>query len=335
MDFYVIRFNKHYSTRQHYTYNIDGGSMLDVSLKTPELGVIGSALRRLVLAAATILGVGYVVVNVPITILLINHLSEVPISSTQNINALAGTTLFLMASILLMILGCFMIIGGLQFYRGGTSKGVLFLGSLSASFYLLCLGIGSIVMVSEISLNAILFIASPVLVMGATAIYMGRTVSFKLVGSILGIIGGVLLAVAIYNQQSLKLVFDWNVPFPGPFISIATMEAIVVVLGPITAFTYSILAERREEPVAHSFLSIVALVYGIGMFIGSQILAFSFLDLLWKAPWVGPLHGVPQWIFGTVAFWSASLFLLMVGGIVLVVCSFMGFIFAAQEFAQP
>jgi hypothetical protein len=113
------------------------------------------------------------------------------------------------------------------------------------------------------------------------------------------------------------------------------METIVVILGPVTAFIYSILAERREEPVAHAFLSIVALVYGIGLFIGSQVLAFSFLDLLWKAPYPGQIfYGAPQWFFGTVAFWSASLFLLMLGGIILIASSCMGFIFAAQEFAQ-
>jgi hypothetical protein len=307
---------------------------LDVSLRAPEFGVIGSALRKLVLAAATLLGVGYIVVNIPIVILLSYRFSQIPIASMENVSALAGITLFLMASVILMVFGCFLIIGGLQYYRGSASQGVLFLGSLLASFYLLCLGIGSMLMVSEVSLSAMLFIVSPVLVMGAVAIYMGRSASFKLVGSVLGIIGGVLLAVSIFNNQSFKLVFDWNVPFPGPFMSIAAMEAIVVVLGPITAFTYSVLAERREEPVAHSFLSIVALVYGIGMFIGSQILAFSFLDLLWKAPWVGPFYGVPQLIFGAVAFWSASLFLLMIGGIVLIVCSCLGFIFAAQEFAQ-
>jgi len=268
-------------------------------------------------------------------ILLGYRFSQIPISSMENVSALAGITLFLMASVLLMILGCFLIIGGLQFYRGSASQGVLFLGSLLASFYLLCLGIGSMLMVSEIGPSTMLFVVSPVLVMGSVAIYMGRSSSFKLVGSILGIIGGVLLAVAIFNQQSLNLVFNnWGVPFPGPFMSIAALEAIVVILGPITAFTYSVLANRREEPVAHSFLSIVALVYGIGMFIGSQLLAFSFLDLLWKAPWVGPFHGVPQLIFGAVALWSASLFLLMIGGIILVVCSCMGFIFAAQEFAQ-
>jgi len=314
-----------------YTWRFLG---LDVSLRTPELGIVGSALRKLVLAAATLLGVGYIVVNIPIVILLSYRFSEIPIASMENVSALAGITLFLMASVLLMILGCFLIIGGLQYYRGSASQGVLFLGSLLASFYLLCLGMGSMLMVSQMSISTMLFIVSPVVVMGAVAIYMGRSVSFKLVGSVLGIIGGVLLAVAIFNQQSLKLVFDWGVPFPGPFMSIAAMEAVVVILGPVTAFTYSILAERREEAVAHSFLSIVALVYGIGMFIGSQILAFSFLDLLWKAPWMGPFHGAPQWIFGAVAFWSASLFLLMIGGIVLIVCSCLGFIFAAQEFAQ-
>jgi hypothetical protein len=106
-------------------------------------------------------------------------------------------------------------------------------------------------------------------------------------------------------------------------------------LGPASAFVYSIVANRKEEPVAHAFLSMIALVYGIGMFIGSQVLAFSFLNLLWKAPYEGQvLYGSPQWIFGTVAFWSASLILLMIGGIILIVSSCMGFIFAAQEFAQ-
>ena len=305
-----------------------------VSSKTPELGMIEVALRKLVLAAATLLGVGYVVVNVPIIILLSHRFSQIPIASRENIGALAGITLFLMASILLMILGCFLIIGGLQYYRGSSPLGVIFLGSLLASFYLLCLGVGSMLMSSHINPSIMLFVISPVFVMAATAIYMGRSIPFKLVGSVLGVIGGILLAFAIFHNQTLELVFNWDVPFPGPFMSITAMEAVVVILGPVTAFAYSILAERKEEPVAHSFLSIVALVYGIGTFIGSQILAFSFLDLLWKAPWIGPFHGVPQWIFGTVAFWSASLFLLMIGGIVLIVSSCMGFIFAAQEFAQ-
>ncbi len=109
----------------------------------------------------------------------------------------------------------------------------------------------------------------------------------------------------------------------------------MVILGPVTAFIYSILAERREEPVAHAFLSIAAFIYGVGMFIGSQVLAFSFLDLLWKAPYEGEiLFDLPRWFFGTVAFWSASLFLLMIGGIMLLASSCIGLIFTAQEFAQ-
>jgi hypothetical protein len=307
---------------------------LVASLKTPELGFIESALRKLVFAATTLLGVGYVLVNLPIIILLGHHVSQIPISSVQNISVLAGITLFIMASILLIMVGCFLVIGGLQYYRGSSPQGVVFLGSLLASFYLLCLGAGSMLMASQINPSLMLFVVSPVFIMGAAAIYMGRSIPFKLVGSILGIIGGVLLAVAISHSQTLELVFDWDVPFPGPFMSVVAMEAVAVILGPIAAFAYSILAEHREEPVAHSFLSIVALVYGVGTFIGSEILAFNLLDLLWKAPWVGPLHGVSQWIFGSVALWSASLFLLMMGGLALIVSSCVGFIFVAQEFAQ-
>lgn len=321
-------------TSVHVLYRC-GGYRLGISSEVPGIGIVESALRKLVLAAATLLGVGYVVVNIPIIILLSHRFSQISISSMQNISELASITLFLMASILLMIVGCFLIIGGLQYYRGSGPQGVIFLGSLLASFYLLCLGLGSMLMVSQMSLSAMLLIISPVLAMGAIAVYMGNSVPFKLVGSIVGIIGGILLAIAIFNNQTLELVFDFGVPFPGPFMSIAIMEAIVVILGPATAFIYSILANRKEEPVAHAFLSMVALVYGISMFIGSQILAFNFLDLLWKAPYPEQiLYGVPRWMFGTIAFWSASLFLLMIGGIILIVSSCMGFIFTAQEFAQ-
>ncbi len=299
------------------------------------MGGVEGALRKLVLAAATLLGVGYVAVDIPIVVLLGYQFTQIPIDSAAHIGKLAGITLFLMASILLMILGCFFIIGGLQFYRGGAHQGVVFLGSLLASFYLLCLGLGSQLMVSQLSLGVMLLIVSPVLVMGAAAMYMGHSAPFKLIGSVLGITGGTFLAFAIFGHQILESVFEWGVPFPGPFMSIAAMEAIVVILGPATAFIYTILGERREEPVAHAFLSIVALIYGIGTFIGSQVLAFSFLDLLWKAPYEGEiLYALPRWFFGTVAFWNASLFLLMIGGLMLIASSCVGFIFTAQEFAQ-
>lgn len=299
------------------------------------MGGVEGALRKLVLGATTLLGVGYVVVDIPIVVLLVYQYTQIPIDSAAHVGELAGITLFLMASILLMILGCFFIIGGLQFYRGGAHQGVLFLGSLLASFYLLCLGLASLLMASQLDLSVMLLIVSAVLVMGAAAMYMEHSSPLKLIGSVLGIAGGTCLAFAIFNHHILEPVFDWGVPFPGPFMSIAATEAIVVILGPVTALIYTILAERREEPVAHAFLSMVALIFGIGMFIGSQVLAFSFLDLLWKAPYEGEiLYDLPRWFFGTVAFWNASLFLLMIGGLILVASSCVGLVFAAQEFAQ-
>ena len=300
-----------------------------------ETGGVEAILRKLVFAAATLLGVGYIVIDVPIVILLGYKFVEIPIDSVQNITRIASTTLFLMASILLIVLGCFLVIGGLQFYRGGAHQGVIFLGSVLAAIYLLCFGAGSLLIDSQISLGAILLTVSPVLIIVAAAVYMGRSIPFKLVGSVLGIAGGIFLALGLLGHQTLEVVFEWGVRFPGPFMSIAAMEAILAILCPLTAFIYSVFVERKEEPVSHAFLSIVALVYGIGVFIGSQVLALEILDLLWKASYEGEiLYGLPQWFSGTVAFWSASLFLLMIGGIMLIASSCMGFIFAAQEFAQ-
>ncbi|UCE57635.1 MAG: hypothetical protein JSW19_00020 [Candidatus Bathyarchaeota archaeon] len=304
-------------------------------MKITEMGGVETILRKLVFAAATLLGVGYIVIDVPIVILLGYKFVEIPIDSMQNITRIASTTLFLMASVLLIVLGCFFIIGGLQFYRGGAHQGVIFLGSLLASFYLLCFGAGSLLIDSQLNLGGMLLTVSPVLIMVAAAVYMGRSSPFKLVGSVLGIAGGIFLALGLLSHQTIEVVFEWGVRFPGPFMSMAVMEAIVVILGSVTAFIYSVFAERKEEPVSHVFLSIVALVYGIGVFIGSQVLALELLDLLWKSSYEGAvLFDLPQWFSGTVAFWSASLFLLMIGGIVLIASSCIGFIFAAQEFTQ-
>ncbi len=295
---------------------------------------IESALRKLVLAAASLLGVGYVVISVPVLVLLVYRFSQIPISSMENVNALASTTLLFMASILLMLLGGFLVIGGLQYYRGGAHEGVVFLGSILGCFYLLCLGLGSLLIQPQMNIYAMVLTVSPILIMGAVAVYMGRLVPLKLVGSALGIIGGVLLAFAVFNYRTLEVVFDWGIPFPGPFMAVPTLEAIVIGMVPVTGIIFFVLSGHKEAPVAHAFISIVTLVYGIGTFVGSQVLAFGFWNYLWKAPWEGPFHIMPSWVSNTVAFWSASLFLLMIGGIMLVVSSCLGFVFAAQEFAQ-
>ena len=48
----------------------------------------------------------------------------------------------------------------------------------------------------------------------------------------------------------------------------------------------------------------------------------------------GPLYGVPSWVVDTTIFWSASLVLLEIGGILLILSSCLGFVFAAQEFSR-
>lgn len=292
-------------------------------------------LRKISLAALTMLGIGYILVNAPIALLIGYSASTIPIASQANISAIVGRILFLIASVISALIGGIIIFCAVQFYERGQTKGVISLGVLLGSFYLLCLGVGSTLLLSAANLSALALTAAPILVVASVATYMAPYTRVRLVGSVLGVVGGVVLAYAIFNLRISDLVFSWNIPFTGPFMSLTVLESMVVILGPVAACVNSFYGQQPEEkPLAHLFILLVALVYGVGAFIGSLVLSMSFWDLIWKSPWIGPLQGMPEWILSTVVLWSASLVLMDIGGILLIICACLGFIYVAREFSQ-
>jgi hypothetical protein len=199
----------------------------------------------------------------------------------------------------------------------------------------LCLGIGSALLLSQSDIGAVLLIVSPVLMMvGATA-YVAPSSLFKIVGSIVGIAGAIPLAVGIFTLQPLSLVFaDWNVPFPGPFMSMAFLEGVAVILGSGAVFAHSLLSERKEKSVSQSLLSLVGIFYGIDVFIGPLVLSFGLANLLWKAPWLPPLNGAPYYVYGATILWSVSLLILAIGGLLLTLSSCLEFMFATKRMTK-
>ena len=313
---------------------------MNPSSQKNETNTMQSIMRKLVLAAGIIVGIGYILVNIGGAIMIGYSLSSLSII-TSEILPISGAVLFLVAQIVIVVTGIFLILGGLQYFKvGDPPQGVMFFGTLLASFYLLCLGIGSELLLTQLNFNIILLIVAPITVMVGTAIYMIPSFRLRLIGSILGIVGGILLAFVMLDPPTLQLVLGgmdnmWNdVPFSGPFMSMSFLEGMAIVLGSVAALVHSIFAERKEDLLTHVIFAIAGLVYGIGLFVGSLVLSFSFLDLLWKAPWLGPFYDAPDWVFGTGVFWSASLLILVIGGVVLIVCACLGFAFAAQEFSQ-
>jgi len=305
-----------------------------VPLPKPEIRDIKWTIRRFIPLTTTVLGLGYILPNIAIVIILSYILSQTSISSLQMITQISGIILFLMASIVMIVIGGALIFGGIRYNKRKQSRGIIFIGVLFASFYLLCLGVGSALLLSEINLNVGLLIVGPIFVMVSAAVYMVPSLTSRLIGHTLGIIGGFFLAIVTFNFQIFEVATGWDVPFPGPFMSLTVMEGIAMILGTIAVAVYSSFAGRNEKPVAYVLLSIVGLIYGIGVFIGPLILSFSFLDIVWKAPWLGPLYGLPSWVVDTTIFWSASLVLLEIGGILLILSSCLGFVFAAQEFSK-
>ena len=291
--------------------------------------------RKMALAAITMLGIGYVMVNAPVAILVGNSMLSTPITSQANVVVIASRILFLMALAISAFLGVLFIYGAVQFYERGKVKGVIFLGVSLGAFYLLCLGVGSILLLPEPSSAALTLAIAPLLVMAGTALYTSSNPRCRLLGSSTGVVGGITLAYAILNLRALDLVFEWDIPFTGPFLSLTLLEGAVVVLVPIAATVHTVFSYGGEErPIPHVFTLLIALVYGLGAFIGSIILSMSIWNWIWRSPWSGPFYGLPEWFANIIVFWSASLVLMDIGGILLIAVACLGFVCIARELSK-
>jgi len=292
-------------------------------------------LRKIVLAALTMLGIGYVLVNVSVAVLIADSMATIAIDSQANISAIAGRALFLMGSIIAAALGILFIFGAVHFYERSQTRGTVFLGVSLGSFYLLCFGVGATFLLPETTFATLMQIVAPILVAVSAAAHTTPSTRFRIFGSVLGIAGGVALAYAIYNSRTLDLIFAWNLPFSGPFMALTVLESAAIILGSVAACVNSLFDEYLDaRPFSHASILLVALVYGIGIFIGSLVLSMSLWDLIWKSPWLGPLNSISEWFMSMVVFWSASLILMDIAGILLIVGACLGFIHVSREFSQ-
>lgn len=291
--------------------------------------------RKASLSAITMVGLGYVLVNAPIAILIGHSISTTSIASQADVSAIASRIMFLMASGVSIVLGLLLIFGAVRFYERGNVKGIAFLGVSLSSFYLLCLGIGSILLLSETAPSALTLTIAPLIIIASAALYASSNSRSRLLGSVTGVIGGAALAYAIFNLRVLELVFEWNIPFTGPFLSFTVLESAVVILAPIAAVVHEIFDQHEERPISRVFTLLIGLVYGLGAFIGSIVLSMSFWDWIWKSPWIGPFQGSPEWVMNTIVFWSASLVLMDIGGVLLIAVACLGFICVARELSKP
>ena len=291
--------------------------------------------RKMALAAATMIGIGYVLVNAPVAMLIADSILRIPVASQANVMAIAGRALFLMALTISAFLGVLLIFGAVQFYERGKVRGVAFLGGVLGAIYLLCLGVGSSLLLPEPSPAALALAIAPMFVVASVALYISSSQRWKLVGSATGIVGGIILAYSISNLRVLDLVFAWSIPFTGPFLSLTLLESAVVILAPVAAMVHAVFSYNREErPIPYAFTLLVALAYGLGAFIGSIVLSMSFWNLIWQSPWVGSFHGLSDWAANMIVFWSASLVLMDIGGILLTAVACLGFVCMARELSK-
>ena len=291
--------------------------------------------RKMALAAATMVGIGYVLVNAPVAMLIADSVLRIPIASQANVMSIVGRVLFLMALAISAVLGVLLIYGAVQFYEHGNVKSVAFLGGMLGALYLLCLGVGSSLLLPEPNPAALALVIASMFMMASVALYISSSQRWKLIGSATGVVGGTILAYSISNLRVLDLVFEWNIPFTGPFLSLTLLESAVVTLAPVAAMVHAVFSYNREERlVPYAFTLLVALMYGLGAFIGSIVLSMSFWNLIWQSSWTGLFHGLSDWVANIVVFWSASLVLMDVGGILLIGVAGLGLVCVARELSR-
>jgi hypothetical protein len=260
---------------------------------------------------------------------------RIPIASQTNVMAIVSRVLLLTALTASIFLGVLFIFGAVQFYERGKVKAVVFLGVVLGAVYLLCLGLGSTLLLPEPSPASLALTIAPMFAIASAALYISSNQRWRLFGSAVGITGGIILAYAISNLRTLDLVLGWGTPFTGPFMSLTFLESLVVILAPIAATVHIAFDHSKEEhPIPHAFTLLVALVYGLGTFIGSVILSMSFWSLIWQSPWTGSFRSLSDWATNVVVFWSASLVLMDIGGILLTAVACVGFICIARELSK-
>jgi len=292
-----------------------------------------SIVSKIVLVSIVMLGVGFVASNIATVVLTGYELSETVISSSENAIKFSGLTLFLIAFLVMLIIGVFIIIGGTQYNIDETPpRRIVWFGIQITSVYLLCLGIGSLFL-SEMQQGLVLLTGS-VLIMIGIGVYITGSQIPKTIGSGIWAAGGILLAYSNFQLSPLELIFNWDVPFTGLFLSMPTTEAIAILIVSLGMVVHTFCSEilELESHLNKPILCAVGIIFGLGVFAGSLQFCLNILNHIWKAPWLPPFYGLPDWVMNTLVYWAASTVVLEIGAILLIVASCLGFVETIKEF---
>lgn len=301
---------------------------------------------KFVLASVILFGVGFIASNIATIVITGYELSQIPPESAENAMKLSGLALFLIAFLVLLIFGVFIIVGGTQYNIDKTPpRRVILFGIQIASIYLLCLSIGSF-FISEMPLG-LLLLASSVLIMIGTGVYTSGSQRSKIIGSCMWAAGGIFLAYSNFLGYSnfhfspLKLVTNWgrDLPFTGLFLSMPINEAIAILIVSLGTVAHTFFSEvlEWESHLNKATLCTVGIIYGVGVIAGSLHFSLNILTYVWKTPYpptpVAPslFYGLPEWVVNALLYWAASTIVLAIAAVLLVVASCLGFIETAKR----
>jgi hypothetical protein len=290
-----------------------------------------SITSKLVLASVILFGVGFIASNIATVIITGYKLSQIQPDSAENAMRLSGLTLFLIAFLVLLILGVFVIVGGTQYNIDKTPpRRIVLFGIQIGSIYLLCLSIGSLFL-SEMQLGMVLLVGSVLLMIG-TGVYTSGSQRSRIIGSCMWAAGGIFLAYSNFQFSPLESALGWGLPFTGLFLSMPINEAIAILIVSLGTVGHTFFSEvlEWESHLNKAIVCTVGIVYGVGVIAGSLHFCLNILVYIWKAPWPSLFYELPDWIINTLLYWAASTIVLAAAAVLLLVASCLGFIETAK-----
>lgn len=284
--------------------------------------------RKLAVASSILIGLEFAASSLAALAVLAYYFLNTPISSVDNVVALTGTSVFMLAFIILIVVGALCVAGGIRYYaEENPPEKLVKLAMLSAALYILCLGVGSLFS-SDLTWPILFLILGAILIMLTAALHNPPSPLLKAAWTFTGVAGAILVGVSIMYFQPLAVVFPWDsIIFTGPFLSYPLLEGLAIILLGLAAYTPQFFKGTGETRASKLLFGVVAIIFGVGIFVGTLMLSLSLLNSGWKAVWgVPPFNEMPEWALNAVMYWAVELATMMFTSVIVIATALVSFV---------
>jgi len=217
-----------------------------------------------------------------------------------------------------LIQGIIVLLLGLSFRRKEIKSGRMLLYIILESISLLMLGV--LLLLARTTTPGILLIVGSILFIIAACIYLPRSVSARLAGSITAIVAVSLFIATAWTPLPYYVGMRTTAGYSATFNTVMfteILQMIAALIACVGALLYAYLAGKKSEPVVSIILGAAAVLFGVGTIVPS-------LGGLTAIPW-DRLSYLPAESISLVGLSIGALIIFTIAGFLILASSGLGF----------